>query len=40
MSLPYLPNLAEIRVTDSSRIDDFAALARVLREQEIGRAHV
>lgn len=33
MSLPYLPNLAEIRVTDSSRIDDFAALARVLREQ-------
>ena len=33
MSLPSLPDPAEIRVTDSSRIDDFAALARVLREQ-------
>ena len=33
MPVPYLPEPAEIRVTDSSRIDDFAALARALTDQ-------
>ena len=33
MPAPHLPDPAEIRVTGSSRVDDFAALARVLREQ-------
>ena len=33
MPLPYLPESAEIRVMDSSRIDDFAALANLLRQR-------
>lgn len=36
MPVPYLPEPAEIRVTDSSRIDDFAALARMLLGQQQG----
>ena len=36
MPAPYLPEPVEIRVTDSSGIDDFAALARALREQQQG----
>ena len=36
MLVPYLPEPVEIRVTDSSRVKDFAALARALREQQGG----
>jgi hypothetical protein len=36
MPFHYLPEPAVIRVTDSSRIDDFVALARMLREQQQG----